>query len=95
MAMEDDVGVAVGLSRRKRRELGLTVFGLARIAARLQKAGELDGLSSVQKSAAILAEFYNSSLESVTADVSIDWDAVLEFIERLIELILKLMPLFM
>ena len=82
------------LTWRQRRKLGLTVRNVIRVTREMKKAGDLEGVSQAELSAMILNQLMTEN-PKVYADPSLDWDALLDFIERLIPIILKIMSLFM
>jgi hypothetical protein len=77
---------------RQRRKLGVTLRNLAAITAQLKKAGKLDGLPNEEIAVEIMKEWQLST--DLTQAPDIDWDALLDFIERLIPVILKIIDLF-
>ncbi len=75
------------MTLRKRRQLGLTIgniVGILRSKDRSDLDGPLDMLAID-----VLAELVKANPQGWD---DIDWDRVLEFIEKLIELILKILP---
>lgn len=75
------------LTLRKRRELGLTIRNVAEVlkakdATELKQPTELLALD-------VVAELVKAHPQGWD---DIDWDRVMEFIEKLIELILKILP---
>jgi len=88
---DDDVG---SLTRRQRRKLGVTFRNVRRIAIDLKKKGELSDDPAVA-SAQVLTVLTNENPKAFQEEAAaINWDALLDFIERLLELILKFLPLF-
>lgn len=86
--------------RRERREqrtrLGLTGFSLARTAKTLQDEGKWTG--DAEADSVLLLESFvtaNSDIfKAEDANVSIDFDSILEWIEKLMPLILLILQLF-
>jgi hypothetical protein len=79
------------LSFKQRRDLGLDIKNLVAIAKELLADGEIDDSSSrSDKAAAILARLHDKNPQAFSLG-DIDWDALLDFIERLIGLIEKIM----
>jgi len=83
------------LSWRERRKLGLTVSNVRRIVLDLQKAGQIDPDDTAGTSVAVL----NVLLEENQAEFEklppqFDWDKLLEAIERIIELVMRIISLF-
>jgi len=90
-ADDDDVGT---LTRRQRRKLGVTFRNVRRIAIDLKKKGALSDDPAVA-SAQILDVLTTENPKAFHEEAAaINWDALLDFIERLLELILKFLPLF-
>ena len=83
-----------GLTRRQRRALGVTFRNIRRVASELKKAGELSDDPAIASAQVlkVLTEENPKAFEEEAA--AINWDALLDFIERLLELILKFLPLF-
>ena len=82
-----------GLSRKQRKEMGVTFRNIRRVMADMQQAGELEGLSSAEISAEVLNRLIGDNPQAF-GDPSVDWDALLEFIEKLIEIIMRLISLW-
>jgi len=90
-AAGDDAGT---LTRRQRRKLGITFRNIRRVASDLKKAGELSDDKAVAAAQVLQALTQENPKAFQQEAGSIDWDALLDFIERLLELILKFLPLF-
>jgi len=72
----------------------VVTFGKAlRAAKALKKEGKLDGLTKQEQAAAVL-EYLVDDDPQAFADPSLDWDAILAFIEKILPLILKILALF-
>ena len=82
-----------GLTFRERRELGLTFRNILRVTKQLQENGELEDLTQAEIAAEVMAVIAEENPKSF-AEASLDWDGILNFIERLLPIILKLIELF-
>jgi len=89
------------LSVRQRRGLGLNCRNVRRIALDLKAKGELDDTPSraAAQIARILEEERPAAFDSALDEVEPQYqgdrlDAIIEFIERLLELLMKFLPLF-
>lgn len=78
---------------RKRRKLGVTIRNLLRVTKELRAAGELEGLDESEIAARVLEEIIQDN-PAVFADPGFDFDAILEFIEKLLPLILRIIDMF-
>jgi len=83
-----------GLTRRERRDMGLTFRNIRRAMATMQASGEIDETMTKAEISIAVADKLVSDNPSAFQDPSLDWDAILAFIERMIPLILKLIALF-
>jgi hypothetical protein len=81
-----------GLTFKQRREMGLTLANCLRTAKKLKQAGVLSDDPDVA-SGQIAAELAGENPKAF-ADPSLDWDAILEFIEKLLPLIMPLIAIF-
>lgn len=81
------------LTIRQRRAMGITVANVRQILAAKQKAGELEGKSTETLAVEVLDELVAANPKAFD-DPGIDWDKLIEFIEKLIPLILKILALF-
>jgi len=81
-----------GLSIKQRREMGLTFRNVRKILAKKHQAGELDGREVPTIALEVMAELVDADPSAF--DREIDWDKLFEFLERLIELIMKLVAIF-
>lgn len=77
------------LTFRERRELGLTVVNIMPIYRRMRESGELDAMSA-SEAAVVVADELQGTYPKAYEAAGVDWDAILAFIERIIELLLKL-----
>jgi len=86
------------LSRADQKRLGIRFFQVIRSLRQLKKEGEIEkGMSAADISLVLIASKmeepeYASEWQAVGAP---DWDAIFEFIEKLVELIMKLLPMFL
>jgi hypothetical protein len=81
---------ARGLTLRQRREIGLTLRNCIRVARGLNRDDELSDDPDIAAGQIAVA----LAGENPQAFVGVDWDAILEFIEKLIPLIMKIIALF-
>jgi len=82
-----------GLTFRQRRELGLTFRNVRRLLAEKQKAGELEGRDTAELAVEVFNDLVTENPQAFS-DPSLDWDAILAFLEKLIPLIMQLISLF-
>lgn len=82
------------LSRRERKDLGLTFRDLLSEIRDMKKAGTLEGKTSEEVTAEILTARMEIPAFKAILGGQIDWDAVFAFIERLVDLIMKLIAAF-
>jgi len=86
----------IRLTIRERRELGLTVFNVARIVRELDQAGELDRNDRAATSAQVLERIIADNPQAVRNAVGErDWASFLEALMRFIEAILPIILMFM
>lgn len=83
-----------GLTLRQRREMGLTVRNVRATLAKMQADGEITEDMDSNSVAVMVADKLLSDNPSAFQDPSLDWDAILEWLERLIPFILKIIALF-
>jgi hypothetical protein len=81
-----------GLTFRQRIDMGLTVPNMLRVAREMKRNGELSDDADV--AAAQIAAALAGENPKAFADPSIDWDAILAFIEKLLPLILQIISIF-
>jgi len=82
------------LTWKERKKLGLTFCNVLRIMKQLKADKTLShdsSIASVQVFAQLVTE-NPKAFESIGP--SVDWDLIMEWLERIIELILKLLPIF-
>jgi hypothetical protein len=85
------------LTRREKKDLGLTFRQVFADLAEMKRAGQLEDPDPARLALEILnrrATADPSAFRKVAADPSVDWDELSAFMEHLIELILKIMALF-
>ena len=83
------------LTWRQYRKLGLTVHDIRRAVEELQTADEFDWTDRRGTAAQVLGKLITDRPEAygeLAADI--DWDKLLELIEKIIDLLLKILPLF-
>jgi len=82
------------LTIKQRRKLGLSVSNVRRVVLELRAQG-MDTDNRGALSAAVLAQIMEEN-KAAYAELppQFDWDAFLEFIERVIELVMKIIGLF-
>lgn len=93
----------LGIRILQRRKLGLTVGNVTRVLRDMKSAGELgqyaaaddSGQVSVDCSSLAVAVAGHLAAERPEAWQDIDWDEVLLFLERLLELLIKYLPLIL
>ena len=94
--MSEDVTGRRELSLRERRAMGLTLRNVRRTARELAAAGEITREMSRAEIAAIVADrIAGENPRAFDGLTEIEWDAVLAFIERLLELLIKFLPYFL
>lgn len=93
--------MAERLSRRQKRELGLLPRHVLQRARQLAKDGDITKDMTTKEMAFIIAadaadsdEFCGAWGNVVNGTYGVDWDSLIVFIERLMELLLKFLPLF-
>lgn len=89
----------------QRRKLGLTTANVCRVLRDMKASGELeqfkstgeDGKAAIDCSslAVAVADRLASESPQAWAEGEIDWDAIIKFLEQLLELILKYLPLIL
>lgn len=83
-----------GLTFKQRRELGVTFGNIRRVLAEMQSKGEIPQGATAGDLAVMVAHQLVVENPQAASDPTLDWDALLEFIERLIPLILQIISLF-
>jgi hypothetical protein len=83
-----------GLTFKQRRDMGLTIGGVAKAVKELKAEGLIEkGMSKSEVSAMVMERLAEQNPRAYEND-GMDWDQILDFIERLMSLIMKLMDLF-
>ena len=89
---------AVELSRKRKRELGLLPRQVMFGAMKLARAGDIDKDMTAKEIAFVYVASVSESAEYGAAWKKVsapDWDSLLAFIEKLMELFLKFLPMFL
>jgi hypothetical protein len=82
------------LTFRQRRDMGLTLVNLVRVTRQLAAEGVVDKDTPPEELRdAILSRLAAESPEAC-ADPTVDWDAVLQFLEKLLPFLLQILALF-
>ncbi|KKM61023.1 hypothetical protein LCGC14_1535890 [marine sediment metagenome] len=91
--------IEVGLSRKERRQMGLTMFGIYRAVRQLQCELPWDKDAPLKLIAMDVAMVLADHPDYVGAWdeklPELDWEAVLDFIIKMLPIILKLIAIFM
>jgi len=82
-----------GITGRQRRALGLTFRNLRLVLRELHTGGRLEGLSRSDLALVTLEHLMEGNPQAYAND-QLDFDAILDFLERIIPIILKLIELF-
>ena len=90
----DDTVTRRGLTFKQRRQMGLTVRNIARATRVLASEGIITKDTPEDEAAELVLERLVMDNPQSFADPTLDWDAVLAFIERLIPLIMTIIALF-
>lgn len=81
------------LSDRDARRLGVTFLSVRSAVKELKASGVIDGTESNAELAAIVADHISSKKENKAAYAAgVDWDSLLAFITKLLEIIMKFFP---
>lgn len=83
-----------GPNRRERKAMGLTFSNVRRITAELQKTGEITEEMTRAEVSTIVANRIVSENPNAFQDPELDWDALLAWIEAIMELVMRLIALF-
>ncbi len=93
--LDVEASLKLGLTRRERRRMGLTRFGVFKAVRRLQPDSDVNLELLAMDVMAGLA----SSIEYASAwdelQPKLEWEAILEFIKKMLPIILKLLLIFM
>jgi len=87
----------------QRRKLGLTTGNVVKVLQQMKSEGELeqfrtvagDGTVTVDTSSLAVAVANRLATEAPEAWQDIDWDAIIAFLEKLLELLIKFLPLIL
>jgi len=83
------------LNWRERRKLGITASNIRRIVQDLDKADQIDPQDTASASVAVLTVLMDENQAAYAAlSPQFDWDKLLEAIERIIELVMRIIGLF-
>ena len=83
-----------GLSIRQRRDMGLTIRNIRRVIAKGQESGEItEDMTKAELSVYVANELLQDN-PGAFQDPNLDWDALLEFIEKLLPLIMSIISMF-
>jgi hypothetical protein len=83
-----------GLTIRQRREMGLTAANIFRVTRELCRDGTIDKSTPREDVAQAVIDRLVIENPKAFADPSVDWDAILAFIEKLLPFILQIIALF-
>lgn len=86
--MSTDLSAVGGLTIRQRRDMGLTLLNVRRVAKGLLDSGEITRDMPREEIAAAVLAVLTSENPKAFADPGVDWDALLSFIERLLAILL-------
>jgi len=87
-------GFRKGLSRRQRREMGLTFLNIRRIAKAGIDSGELTKDTDLAVASAFVIDKLVGENPQAFGDPSVDWDAILAFVEAILEIVMKFILMF-
>lgn len=91
--------IARSLTRRERRDLGVTGLNVIRVLREAIKSGEVERTTPAEEVSLIVLQQLMvekpAQWQALAANPSIDWDAIMRFLERLIEILLMILPLFL
>ena len=82
-----------GLTWKQRRAMGITIRNVMGKMREMQRNGELEGKGHSTIAADVMQELIEENPKAF-ADPSLDFDVILEFIKRLIPIVLMLFTLF-
>jgi len=84
------------MSLRERRELGLTVGNVRRIVRDLHKAGEIDSQTDPATVSLMVTDRLMTENATTYSQLSpqFDWDSFLAFVEKIVELVMRIISLF-
>ena len=84
-------------TEKQRREMGLTFRNIRRVMAEMQAAGELQDKDRATIAVEVMGRLVDENPKAFQDAGGIedwDWDAILEFIEKLIPLIMQIIAMF-
>lgn len=86
-----------GLTAKQREQMGLTRLNIRQVARKLYRNGELTGLNKTEMASLILDTIAMENVaefQTVSNTLTIDWKTLIEFIEKLLPLILQIIAIF-
>lgn len=86
-----DGAAADRLTLKQRRALGLTIPAITKAYKSVKQAGIDPAASKSEIAAAVLEKLATDNPKAYAGD-TLDWEAILAFIERIIDLIMRLFP---
>lgn len=89
-----EVVEARGLTLRQRRDMGLTIVNITQETRKMMAEGVISKSTPKDEVAELVLERLVFQNPRAFGEASIDWDAVLAFIEKLLPLILTIIGLF-
>lgn len=84
----------MSMTMRERRQRGLTLRNLVKVSRQLKESGELTSDMPRDEMAELILEAVVAEDPKAFAEVGLDWDAIIAFIEKLLPLILTIISLF-
>jgi len=90
----DDTVQGRGLTFRQRRRMGVTPRNIAKATRQMLADGTITKDTPKDEVAELVLERLVLDNPKAFADPTLDWDAILSFIERLIPLIMTIISLF-
>jgi len=82
-----------GLSRRQRREMGLTISNVRRTVREINEEEDISEMTQEELSAKVLDRVMSENPQGYQ-DAALDFEGILAFLEGLMPLILRLIALF-
>jgi hypothetical protein len=79
------------LTLKQRRQLGLTIPAITKAYKSVKQAGIDPAASKSEIAAAVMEKLATDNPKAYASD-TLDWEAILAFIERILDLILRLFP---
>jgi len=93
----DPAGIrADRMTLRQRRELGLTVANVRRVVKDLEQSGQIEAGTDPATVSLMVAGVLMEENQAVYSGLppAFDWDKFMEFVERIVELVMKIIGLF-